>query len=437
MSLDRYANAIEEFRGLYRSLQETHSPFDVVPAEAIADMGGRGGLSRYVLLVLPDIGPLAPAAAAALDRFVGDGGRLVLTGRSGFDADGRAQLACMPASCILAETTDADALKSVYVAERAPEEGRRYFAPVCPIYGTHLKVKPRADAVGGMVFLPQAAYGPPEKAYGHRPDGTPGHWVDGARRVALVPWTIGRSYQELGLASLRDVFVGLVRELMATERQLEADLPEQVEMTCSSTGRTLSSTSSICRASGAPTGGRTCATAGGSASGSEGARRIHHRPRRSSPAPPVRPPAMAATSSSSCPISSASRSCSSNRTPAASDGPNDASQATAQGNARTIGSVLATRSVRAARVDQLRRRHLRPRNSSTAPPTDPQPPSRKALQSGGRRGARRRPRRSLRRRAEPQMGALRSLRAHALRAGGRVREGADRHRARPAVRRRP
>ena len=238
-SLDRYANAIEEFRGLYRSLQETHSPFDVVPAEAIADMGGRGGLSRYVLLVLPDIGPLAPAAAAALDRFVGDGGRLVLTGRSGFDADGRAQLACMPASCILAETTDAEALKSVYVAERAPEEGRRYFAPVCPIYGTHLKVKPRADAVGGMVFLPQAPYGPPEKAYGHRPDGTPGHWVDGARRVALVPWTIGRSYQELGLASLRDVFVGLVRELMATERQLEADLPEQVEITVQQHGADL------------------------------------------------------------------------------------------------------------------------------------------------------------------------------------------------------
>ena len=74
--------------------------------------------------------------------------------------------------------------------------------PVSPVFGAHYRVEPKKDAQGRLVFLPQAAYGPPEKAYGHVADGTPGYYVDGAGRVALVPWTIGRSYHELGLSTL-------------------------------------------------------------------------------------------------------------------------------------------------------------------------------------------------------------------------------------------
>ena len=170
-------------------------------------MASNGGLKRYSVLILADVGMLAPAAAEALDAFVADGGRLVLTGLSGFDGDGIAQLASIPATRITERTTDPNALKSVYVTERAPEDGRRYFAPVSPVFGAHYRVEPKKDAQGRLAFLPQAAYGPPEKAYGHVADGTPGYYVDGAGRVALVPWTIGRSYHELGLSTLRDIVV--------------------------------------------------------------------------------------------------------------------------------------------------------------------------------------------------------------------------------------
>jgi hypothetical protein len=238
-SLARFEESNAEFRGLYVSLQETHLPFDVVPVEGIPDMVANGGLGRYSVLVLADVGALTPSVAEALNAFVTKGGRLVLTGRSGFDADGVGQLASLPAARITKRTTDPDDLKSVYVTERAPEEGRRYFAPVSPVFGAHYRVEARNSASGRLVFLPQAPYGPPEKAYGHVADGTPGYYVDATGRVALVPWTIGRSYHELGLSSLRDIVVAIVRDLLGTDEPLKAELAEHVELTTQRRGEDL------------------------------------------------------------------------------------------------------------------------------------------------------------------------------------------------------
>jgi hypothetical protein len=235
----RYNESNAEFRGIYLSLQEKHLPFDVVPVEGIPDMASNGGLKRYSVLIVPEVSGLAPAGVQALDVFVASGGRLLLTGRSGFDENDISLLAGMPASRITEETVDPHALKSVYVTERAPEQGRRYFAPVSPVFGAHYRVEPNADAQGRHVFLPQAAYGPPEKSYGHKADGTPAYYLNGAGRVALVPWTIGRSYHELGLSTSRDIVVDLVRELLADDEPLSAELAEHVELTLQRRGNDL------------------------------------------------------------------------------------------------------------------------------------------------------------------------------------------------------
>ncbi|HTN60703.1 MAG TPA: alpha-amylase family protein [Devosia sp.] len=235
----RFNEANAEFRGLYQALQQTHLPFDVVPVEGIADMAENGGLRRYSVLVLADIGALPRATAQVLDVFVAGGGRLMLTGSSGFDAAGAAQLEAMPARRITGRTVDADALKSVYVTRRAPEQGRRYFAPLSPVFGAHYQVEPAHDAQGRLVFLPQAAFGPPEKSYGHAGDGTPGYYLDASGKVALVPWTVGRSYHELGLNPSREFIVELVRELLGKDEKLTAELPEQVELTLQRRGSDL------------------------------------------------------------------------------------------------------------------------------------------------------------------------------------------------------
>ncbi|WP_166163300.1 alpha-amylase family protein [Chelativorans oligotrophicus] len=239
MSLDRHREAQEEFRGLYEALQQAHVPFDVVPAEGLDDMRANGGLGRYSVLVLADLGPLPAEAVTALDTFVERGGRLVVTGRSGFDAKDRAQLARMPAVRVTETTTDPDALKSVYVTERPVEEGRYYFAPLSPVFGAHLRVEAAPGAEGRLVFLPQAPYGPPEKCYGHAADGTPGFWLDASGKVALIPWTVGRSYHELGLTTLRDIIVDVTLSLLGDDEPVQADLEEHVEMTLQRRGSDL------------------------------------------------------------------------------------------------------------------------------------------------------------------------------------------------------
>ncbi len=235
--LARHEESTQEFRGLYAGLQQAHIAFDVVPVEGIADMSTHGGLDRYRLLVIPDVQTLPADVVAALDTFVDTGGRVVLTGRSGFDHTGRAVLAAAPATRITGTVDDPEQLKSTYVtASDQVADGVHFGAVLVPVFGRHHDVELSADAQTRGTHLGHAPFGPPEKAYGNQPDGQPGYVVSapaGARggRVALVPWTIGRSFHELGLTSIRDTFLELVGELAGDDLGVTAQLPEQAEIT--------------------------------------------------------------------------------------------------------------------------------------------------------------------------------------------------------------
>lgn len=232
----------QEFRGLYAGLQQAHIAFDVVPVEGIAEMGAGGGLDRYGLLVIPDAGVLPNEAVTALDAFVSTGGHVVLTGRSGFGDTGEALLEGMPATRITATVRDVEQLKSTYVSSAAHgSDGVRYGGPLVPVFGAHFDIELVRGADRRGDHLEHAPFGPPEKAYGNRPDGQPGYLIGapvGARggRIGMVPWTIGRSYHELGLTSIRDVFLGLVHELAGDDLGVTAELPEQAEITVQQRG---------------------------------------------------------------------------------------------------------------------------------------------------------------------------------------------------------
>ena len=200
-------------------------------------MDENGGLDRYSVLMLADVGPLG-AKAVPRSEVRRRRRALVLTGRSAFDAEGRAQLAAMPATRIIERTTDPHALKSVYVTERAPEEGRHYFAPVSPVFGAHYRVEAKPDAQGR-----------PLPAAGRLRAAREVLWPRGRRharllprrdrRVALIPWTVGRSYHELGLTTFRDIVVDLVTELLGDDEPVPAELAEHVELTLQRRGDDL------------------------------------------------------------------------------------------------------------------------------------------------------------------------------------------------------
>lgn len=221
VSTDDWAHARAEFRGVYESLQEEHVVVDVVPAEALGDIAARGGLRRFRALVLADTGELDADAVAALDTYARGGGRLLLTGGSAIASDGSSQLAMSPIARVAATQSDPERLKSTYVAA---EE-------MVAVYGTHHDVELRDGASKRLEHLGPAPFGPPEKAYGNEPDGQPGYVLSADGHVAVVPWTIGRGYHDLGLRPARRLLRAILDELDPSARQIVADLPESVEVT--------------------------------------------------------------------------------------------------------------------------------------------------------------------------------------------------------------
>jgi hypothetical protein len=230
-----------EFRGIYSALQEQHVPFDVIPQEHLVAMRDNAGLARYALIILPDLGDLAAEAAQTLDAFVADGGRLVATGSSGLNNGGPGQLASLAAERQLASTTKPDLLWSTYVGptQEVDSEANIYPGPIAPIYGAYhfCAWKPRAEHRRAM--LARAPFGPPEKAYGNLQVSHPGYvlWQHGRGRSVQIPWTIGRTYRDLGLTVLRDLIHEVVVQLLAGAETVSADLPEQVELTVHQTGK--------------------------------------------------------------------------------------------------------------------------------------------------------------------------------------------------------
>lgn len=243
--LARLEEFTQEFRGLYAGLQQAHIAFDVLPVEGLAEMGADGGLDRYGLLVIPDMEVLSSEAVTALDTFVSTGGRVALTGRSGFGATGEALLEGMPATRITAAVDDVEQLKSTYVTSAAHgSDGVRYGGPLVPVLGAHYDIELGSGAECHGDHLGHAPFGPPEKSYGNRPDGQSAYVIGapiGARdgRVGVVPWTVGRSFHELGLTTIRDTFLGLVHELAGDDLGVTADLPEQAEITVQRRGDLL------------------------------------------------------------------------------------------------------------------------------------------------------------------------------------------------------
>lgn len=222
--------ARREFRGLYSALQEGHVPFDVVPQEHLPTMHDAGLLSRFRLLLLPDL-RLTEDQASALDTAVDDGLHLVLTGRSAFTDEDTPSLRSAPTRRRHGTVTGEKPLQSTYVAAADGVHERGVRGPVLPVWGDFHRVEPAAQTEVSSVFLPQAPYGPPEKAYGHRPSTDPGRVLSGDGRVTLVPWTLGAAHHHLGLSVLREQILDVVREHLPDPAPVSAELPRQVELT--------------------------------------------------------------------------------------------------------------------------------------------------------------------------------------------------------------
>lgn len=232
MRPDRYATTVEEVRGVYSSLQQAHQPFDILAVESLAAMGREGRLSRYALVVLPDLGPLGPDVAASLDAYVADGGHVLCTGSSGVAEDGSVELMTSPARMAVGAPAVDEAIWSSYATlEEQPDVDEYRYAPsLVPVWGacSSFVWKPGVTKLGSM--LPQAPHGPPEKCYGHvvGPEPAIATLEQGSGGVTVIPFTVGRAYREFGTTELRTFLLRAVTPHV--QPSVTASLPEQVEV---------------------------------------------------------------------------------------------------------------------------------------------------------------------------------------------------------------
>ncbi|MGO2750616.1 MAG: alpha-amylase family protein [Pseudoclavibacter sp.] len=228
-----------ELRGIYEVLQRDHLPFDVGGAKDLALHAAADREVPYSVIVLADVGSLSDEAASALDSWVERGGRLICTGSSGIDGT-KVQLATSPAIRRTAHHTDPETLKNTYIADATPGVGDGYNRR-SSVWGAYhyLDIKPGTDE--RHTLLAQVPFGPPEKCYGTRPTQYPGIAIRsaGAGAHAVVPWLPGSTYRHLGTPESGRLLAGLVRELLGSDSELDADLPEQVEVTLQRSPRGL------------------------------------------------------------------------------------------------------------------------------------------------------------------------------------------------------
>ncbi len=247
------AKAQAAFRGAYRALVESHLPFDVLPDAHLAEAQADGRLARYAAIVLPNAAALSDEQAALLDACVEQGGGLVATFETATrDAagdlrpEGQIALRSLGATRILAKRDAPKELRGSYLrVTRREDLPDLPETDLVPIDRAFLYVEPREGAVPSFTFIGPTRYGPPEKCWWDDEVETshPGLlWYRyGRGQTAYFPWPVDTLFMGHSLMECRSLLAHAVATV-AGGRQVETDLPPQVEVTIAhqpSSGATL------------------------------------------------------------------------------------------------------------------------------------------------------------------------------------------------------
>jgi hypothetical protein len=206
----------DSYRGLFRILAEQHIPF------AVSDrLDGRA----WDLVISPS------GAPAELERFVRDGGRLLIAGavEPGF-----------PVAPVVARRPHTQGAWRVRDHALLPslETTNLLF-----LDGPYLELQPPEKPL--LTLIPPAMFGPPEKVWVDKVETqTPGLVLAGAGRgrVAWIPWDIGALYHRHSSPGHAGLVADVIDLLLPAGRQLRTNAHPLVEITVMAQparGRTL------------------------------------------------------------------------------------------------------------------------------------------------------------------------------------------------------
>jgi hypothetical protein len=221
------------YRGAYRALVESGLAFDLISDRIAGAEDFLAALKPYQVIVLADITCLGDKEAAAFDRYVAEGGNLVVTAETGMLDE-------------FGERRSANALKSLPIG-RVREVKRDMFASylrigdgeldfpqtkIIMLDGVYIDAEPKAGAKTMLRVQPPQRFGPPEFSYPEVPlSNDPGVIIGAyqAGQVAYLPWSPDRLYQLHSLVEHRQIIAQLVGRFTKPVAKLEK--ASRVELT--------------------------------------------------------------------------------------------------------------------------------------------------------------------------------------------------------------
>jgi hypothetical protein len=198
------------YRGFFRLLTERHIPFAVSDNLRWVDDPSRG----FDLVIAPS------GAPAALDRYVRDGGRLLIAGTA---------TPPFPVGRIVGKRSAVQGAWRVHDRALLPSLSD---TNLLFLDGDLAELAPVEKPA--LTLIPPAMFGPPEKVWADKVETTiPGLALAGygKGRIAYVPWDVGGLYYRHSSPGHAGLMTDLVDHLLPTGRQLKSDAHPLVEIT--------------------------------------------------------------------------------------------------------------------------------------------------------------------------------------------------------------
>ena len=231
-----------EYQGIMKLLSEEHIMFDVIIPSLLGSDRTPRPLEDYDAIILDDIVNMSDELVARLDNYVGNGGKLLVTGATSTNDGSSAPLNRIRLKSLGVEPEyevfpQAGATYLKVSASDKQALGQEEFADftLMMMNSRFLKCKVKGNAQGYLRLLPSNMYGPAEKTYYSEDEitGFPGavFFRYGTGMTVYIPWMIGSEYDAKGNYAQRALFLASLKNILKVENRIETDASPVIEMT--------------------------------------------------------------------------------------------------------------------------------------------------------------------------------------------------------------